>query len=51
MWRRAQAAGAKLESDVQDKKWGRLALLADPFGNGFCLLQFQGPGYDELVGR
>ncbi len=28
----------------------RLAILADPFGNGFCLLEFRGRGYDELIG-
>jgi hypothetical protein len=27
----------------------RLALLADPFGNGFCLLQFTGRGYDAIA--
>jgi catechol 2,3-dioxygenase-like lactoylglutathione lyase family enzyme len=48
--RRALAAGATLDRDVQVKKWGRLANLADPFGNGFCLLEFRGRGYDELVG-
>jgi predicted enzyme related to lactoylglutathione lyase len=48
--RRAQAAGAVLDRDVQTKKWGRLANLADPFGNGFCLLEMRGRGYDELVG-
>jgi predicted enzyme related to lactoylglutathione lyase len=34
---------------VQEKQWGRLALMSDPFGNGFCLLQLQGAGYDALV--
>jgi hypothetical protein len=29
---------------------GRLAVLADPFGDGFCLLEFQGRGCDELLG-
>ena len=48
--RRAQAAGAILEGDIREKKWGRLAVLADPFGNGFCLLELRGRGYDELVG-
>jgi len=47
---RARAAGATLESGILDKKWGRLAVLADPFGNGFCLLEFRGRGYDELIG-
>ena len=47
--RRAQAAGARLEGEIRQKKWGRLALLADPFGNGFCLLELQGAGYDALL--
>ena len=47
---RAQAAGATLEGGIREKKWGRLAILADPFGNGFCLLEYRGRGYDELVG-
>jgi predicted enzyme related to lactoylglutathione lyase len=48
--RRAQAAGAILEGGIREKKWGRLAILADPFGNGFCLLELRGRGYDELIG-
>jgi predicted enzyme related to lactoylglutathione lyase len=46
---RAVAAGAKVESDVTDHAYGKLALMADPFGNGFCLLEFTGRGYDEIV--
>lgn len=45
---RAVAAGATLESPPSEHAYGRLAMLADPFGHGFCLLQFQGQGYDEL---
>lgn len=47
--RRAETAGGKLEGRIQEKKWGRLAIIADPFGNGFCLLEFRGRGYDELL--
>ena len=47
--RTAVAAGAKLERDVEEKPWGRLAVLGDPFGHGFCLLEFTGRGYDEVV--
>jgi uncharacterized glyoxalase superfamily protein PhnB len=47
--RRAQAAGATLERDIQEQKWGRMANLADPFGHGFCLLEFKGRGYDALL--
>ena len=46
---RALAAGATLERDVATHAYGKLALLADPFGNGFCLLEFTGRGYDEIV--
>ena len=45
---RALAAGAVLEATPSQHAYGRLALLHDPFGHGFCLLQFQGKGYDEL---
>ncbi len=48
--RRAQAAGATLEGDIREQAWGRLALMADPFGHGFCLLEFKGRGYDEIAG-
>jgi predicted enzyme related to lactoylglutathione lyase len=43
---RALAAGAALEGEVRSYDWGRLALCADPFGHGFCLLQFVGNGYE-----
>jgi len=32
------------------KEYGRIAYMADPFGNGFDLIEFSGPGYD-LVRR
>ena len=43
------ALGAKLESPAQDRAWGRIAGLADPFGHGIDLLQFRGRGYDEVI--
>jgi predicted enzyme related to lactoylglutathione lyase len=46
---RAVAAGANLERPAQASNWGKLALLADPFGNGFCLVEFLGRGYDEIA--
>jgi predicted enzyme related to lactoylglutathione lyase len=45
---RAIAAGARVEQPPATHAWGRIALLADPFGHGFCLLQFLGRGYDEI---
>jgi catechol 2,3-dioxygenase-like lactoylglutathione lyase family enzyme len=46
---RLTALGAVLERPVQQRKWGRMANLADPFGHGFDLLEFQGRGYDEIL--
>jgi predicted enzyme related to lactoylglutathione lyase len=46
---RAVAAGAQLERPVATQRWGKLALMADPFGHGFCFVQFLGRGYDEIA--
>ena len=46
---RAVAAGAKLEGGIQTFAWGLLATLSDPFGHGFCAVQFQGRGYGEGI--
>jgi predicted enzyme related to lactoylglutathione lyase len=46
---RVEAAGARREGPVETHAWGRIALLADPFGHGLCLLQFVGRGYDEIA--
>jgi predicted enzyme related to lactoylglutathione lyase len=45
---RAVGAGASLEIAIRDEVWGRIAVLADPFGHGFCLIQFVGRGYGEV---
>jgi len=47
---RALAAGATLEGEIQAFRWGRVAVISDPFGHGFCFLQFVGKGYDEVAG-
>lgn len=46
---RAVAAGAIQEGAVREAGWGRIVQLADPFGHGWCLLQFLGRGYDEIA--
>jgi len=46
---RALAAGAVLEGEVRTANWGRIAVLADPFGHGFCLIEFLNRGYDEIA--
>jgi predicted enzyme related to lactoylglutathione lyase len=42
-------AGAKVEQQPRTAVWGKLALLADPFGHGLCLIQFLNRGYDEIA--
>jgi catechol 2,3-dioxygenase-like lactoylglutathione lyase family enzyme len=46
---RAQAAGAAPEGRVRTYSWGHIAAMADPFGNGFCLIEFLSRGYDEIA--
>ena len=46
---KAVAAGASLEGEAETHAWGRIAHLADPFGHGFCLIEFLGRGYDEIA--
>lgn len=46
---RALGAGATQEKLVRISDWGKLALMADPFGHGFCLVEFVGRGYDEIA--
>jgi predicted enzyme related to lactoylglutathione lyase len=46
---RAISAGALLEGPIVTHKWGRIALMAHPFGHGFCFIQFLGAGYDEIA--
>ena len=46
---RAVAAGAIQEGAVREAGWGRIVQLADPYGHGWCLLQFVGRGYDEIA--
>ena len=46
---RAESAGAVREGGVRTARWGRIATLADPFGNGFCLIEFLNRGYDEIA--
>jgi catechol 2,3-dioxygenase-like lactoylglutathione lyase family enzyme len=47
--RRATGAGARLERPAEARPWGRIAILSDPFGHGFCLLELRGRGYGEVA--
>ena len=43
-------AGGKVEGKLRTEKWGHIVFMSDPFGNGFCLIEFIGRGYDEILG-
>lgn len=45
----ALAAGARAETAIRTEAWGKIVVLADPFGHGFCLIEFLGRGYDEIA--
>ena len=40
--------GAALDRPAQQREYGRMANMADPFGNGFDLIEFSGAGYDGV---
>ncbi|MBA2771471.1 MAG: VOC family protein [Sphingomonas sp.] len=46
---RAVAAGAVQEGETCDAPYGKLAMFADPFGHGFCLIEFNAEGYDAIA--
>lgn len=48
---RAVKAGAVLERPATTADFGRIAGLADPFGNGVCVLKLSERGYDALLDK
>ena len=46
---RVVAAGAVQEGSTSNAPYGQLAMFADPFGHGFCLIQFNAAGYNALL--
>lgn len=44
---RATQAGARIEQPSQMFSWGVLTQCSDPFGHGFCLIEWRGKGYKE----
>jgi predicted enzyme related to lactoylglutathione lyase len=46
---RAVAAGAAVEAPARYAPYGRIAMLADPFGHGFCMIEMNAKGYDALL--
>jgi predicted enzyme related to lactoylglutathione lyase len=47
---RALELGGSIDREVQSRAYGRIANMADPFGNGFDLIEFALDGYDGLRG-
>ena len=47
--RRAESAGARSEGSIREYDEARYAILSDPFGNGFCLLQWKEGADRDLV--
>lgn len=45
--RKALDAGATQESDCVDWKGSKCISFADPFGHGFCLIEFAGATYSD----
>jgi predicted enzyme related to lactoylglutathione lyase len=45
---RLTALGGTLDRDIKIREYGRIANMADPFGNGFDLIEFSGAGYDAV---
>ena len=46
---RTLQSGAVLDQGVRTAVWGKIAMIADPFGHGLCLIQFLNRGYDEIA--
>jgi predicted enzyme related to lactoylglutathione lyase len=40
--------GGSLDRPIGNREYGRIANMADPFGNGFDLIEFSGAGYDGV---
>lgn len=45
---RSLAAGGLQEVPIREASWGRIAVMSDPFGHGYCLIQFSAAGYDAV---
>jgi predicted enzyme related to lactoylglutathione lyase len=46
---RLTGLGGALDRPVKLREYGRIANMADPFGDGFDLIEFSGPGYDRVA--
>jgi hypothetical protein len=48
--RSPRRVGMRKSMEGPNFSFRRMAIFADPFGHGFCLIEFQGRGYDEIGG-
>lgn len=46
---RSVQAGGTQEQPVRKHPWGRIAVMSDPLGHGYCLIQFSPEGYDAIA--
>jgi predicted enzyme related to lactoylglutathione lyase len=46
---KALAAGATVAAPMSVNAFGKLAPMCDPFGNGFCFIEFNDRGYDAVA--
>lgn len=46
---RSIAAGGAQEQPIGENSWGRIAVMSDPFGHGYCLIEFSAAGYDAIA--
>ncbi len=47
--RQAREAGAVLVREVQERVWGKMANMVDPFGNPFDVIELASGGYDRIT--
>jgi len=47
---RLTTLGGSLDREVQTREYSRIANMADPFGNGFDLIEFSGSGHEAVSG-
>jgi predicted enzyme related to lactoylglutathione lyase len=45
--KRAVSAGARQESSCVDWRGSKCITLSDPFGHGFCVIEFEGESYSD----
>jgi len=47
--RRSLAAGGVQDQPIRRETWGSIAVMSDPFGHGYCLVEFSSAGYNAIA--